>query len=172
MAVFGILKEALEPRPSNEARVAAQFAGGRSVWHEPWDKLLARVNGFGQDISVSTADTYLRLLRRTKKFAVAYFTAKRMMSASSSRATPQSLSLSKGVSPLQAPGTAWSPTECELRMPQSWTQNSSPGCARPTIAPREPPRRLRRRDPLRVVASGSRHPSQSPSDPVNKYWSI
>jgi len=43
MAIFGILKEALQPRPSNDERIAAQFAGGKSVWQEPYDELLARI---------------------------------------------------------------------------------------------------------------------------------
>jgi hypothetical protein len=78
MAIFGILKEALQPRPSNEARIAAQFAGGKSVWQQPYDELLARIREFGPDVSVAATDTYLSLLRGTKKFAVVYTTAARM----------------------------------------------------------------------------------------------
>lgn len=78
MAIFGILKDTLQPRSSTEGRIAARLAGGNSVWQKPWDDLRARVHGFGPDVSVSATDTYLSLLRGTKKFAVAYFTAKRM----------------------------------------------------------------------------------------------
>lgn len=78
MAIVGILKEALEPRPSNEARIATQFAGGRSVWQQPYDELLARIREFGADVSVVATDSYLSLLRGTTKFAVIYTTAARM----------------------------------------------------------------------------------------------
>ena len=78
MAIFGILKDVVQPRLSTDERIAAQFAGGKSVWQEPWDELLANINEFGPDISVSATDTYLSLLRGTKKFAVVYTTAARM----------------------------------------------------------------------------------------------
>ncbi|WP_349899824.1 DUF4287 domain-containing protein [Parafrigoribacterium soli] len=78
MAIFGILKEALQPRGSNDERVAALFAGGKAMWQEPYDELLARIREFGPDVSVGATDTYLSLLRGAKKFAVVYTTAARM----------------------------------------------------------------------------------------------
>lgn len=68
----------MQPRLSNHERIAARPAGGNSVWQKPWDDLLARINEFGPDVAVDATDTYLSLLRGTKKFATAYFTAKRM----------------------------------------------------------------------------------------------
>ncbi len=59
-AIFGILKEALQPRASNDERIAAQFAGGKSVWQKPYDGLLARIHEFGPDVSVAATDTYIR----------------------------------------------------------------------------------------------------------------
>ena len=78
MAIFGILKDTLQPRSSNEERIAARFVGGKSVWQTPWNDLLARVEKFGQDVSVESTDTYLSLLRGRRKFAVVYTTAERM----------------------------------------------------------------------------------------------
>lgn len=78
MAIFGVLKDVVQPRLSNDERIAVQFAGGNSVWQKPYDELLARVNEFGPDIAVDATDTYLSLLRGRRKFAVVYTSAKRM----------------------------------------------------------------------------------------------
>ena len=78
MAIFGVLQDALHPRSSNEERIASRFAGGKSVWQQPWNELLARIEKFGPDVSVEATDTYLSLLRGRRKFAVVYTTAARM----------------------------------------------------------------------------------------------
>ena len=78
MAIFGVLKDVVQPRLSNDERIAVQFAGGSCVWQQPWYELLARIREFGPDTSVSATDTSPSLLRGTKKFAVVYTSAKRM----------------------------------------------------------------------------------------------
>ena len=105
MAIFGALKDVGQPRLSNDERITAQFAGGSSVWQEPWDELWAHINEFGPDISVGATDTYLSLLHGTKKFAAVYPSAKRMDVGIKLMGNPD-LSLSKGASPPPAPGTA------------------------------------------------------------------
>ncbi|MEO6944849.1 MAG: DUF4287 domain-containing protein [Lacisediminihabitans sp.] len=78
MAIFGALKDTVQPRSTNEERIALRFAGGKSVWQNPWDKLLARIREFGPDVSVESTDTYLSLLRGRRKFAVVYTVTARM----------------------------------------------------------------------------------------------
>jgi hypothetical protein len=78
MAIFGILKDQVQPRSTNDARIAARFAGVKSVWLKPWEDLLARIEKFGPDVAVQANETYLSLVRGTKKFAVVYATAARL----------------------------------------------------------------------------------------------
>jgi hypothetical protein len=78
MAIFGVLKDTLQRRSTNEERIAIRFSGGKSVWQKPWNDLLACIEKFGPDVSVESTDTYLSLLRGARKFAVVYTTAARM----------------------------------------------------------------------------------------------
>lgn len=78
MAIFSILKSTSQPPVSAEERLEARFAGARSVWRAPYDALLHRVSAFGADVSTAATDSYISLLRGTKKFAVVAVTATRL----------------------------------------------------------------------------------------------
>jgi hypothetical protein len=79
MAIFSILEERLNgPRPEKEQRIEKQFAGGRAVWQVTYDELMATVMKFGDDVSVAPTDTYISILRGSKKFAIVATTATRM----------------------------------------------------------------------------------------------
>jgi hypothetical protein len=46
------------------------FAGNKEQWRKPYDALLTKVSKFGKDVSVSSTDTYISLLRGSKKFGI------------------------------------------------------------------------------------------------------
>ncbi|WP_374947387.1 DUF5655 domain-containing protein [Agreia sp.] len=77
MAVFSILKDRQVPRAAPDDRIAKIFAGAKGHWRPVFDALLARLDLGGAETSLAATDTYVSLLRGTKKFAVAQFTADR-----------------------------------------------------------------------------------------------
>ena len=56
---------------SPEAQIAALFAGKKARWRAAYDALLAAVTDFGPDVTVAPTKSYVSLLRRNKKFAIA-----------------------------------------------------------------------------------------------------
>jgi hypothetical protein len=77
MAMYGAIKPADGPRLSTDEAVAAHFAGRRSGWRETYDRLMARVAGFGSDVSAQPAKSYISLVRDGKKFAIVKVTSER-----------------------------------------------------------------------------------------------
>ncbi len=78
MALVLSFQQATGPKVTRAERVDKLFRGPRSRWREPYDKLLARMQGFGPDVSVSPTDSYISVLRKGKKFSVLQVTADRM----------------------------------------------------------------------------------------------
>ena len=69
-AIAGVILKAGVPKPSQEQRMEALFAGKKNHWRVPTDELVARISQFGKDVSVSTGGTYINLLRARKKFGI------------------------------------------------------------------------------------------------------
>jgi predicted transport protein len=67
-----------EPKVTPDDRIAKQFAGDKEKWRKPYDALLAKLNKFGPDVTVAPTDTYISLLRGSKKFGIVQITAERM----------------------------------------------------------------------------------------------
>jgi len=70
MAIYAILKSAGQPRASADDRIETLFSGGRAGWREVFEALLQQVRTFGGDVSIASTDTYVSLLRGSRKFAV------------------------------------------------------------------------------------------------------
>jgi len=51
-------------------RVAKLFAGNKAKWRQPYDTLLAELLGFGTDVATAPTNTYISLLRGSKKFGI------------------------------------------------------------------------------------------------------
>jgi hypothetical protein len=77
MAIVGALGMQKGAGLSDDDRVAAQFAGAKAKWRTTFDELLQQVGGFGE-VTVSPTNTYLSLLKDTRKFAVVAVTAHRL----------------------------------------------------------------------------------------------
>jgi hypothetical protein len=70
MAIVHVMQMASAPKISRNDKIAAHFAGKKSIWRKPYDGLMKKVAKFGVDISVSPTNTYLSLLRGKRKFAL------------------------------------------------------------------------------------------------------
>jgi hypothetical protein len=77
MAMYGAIRPAQSPPVTAGEAVAAHFAGRRAGWQQTYDQLMAQVSGFGPDVSVQPAKSYLSLLRDGRKFAIVAVTAER-----------------------------------------------------------------------------------------------
>jgi predicted transport protein len=78
MAIILTLKNATQPKTTNDESIAKHFSGGKARWRKPYDALLAKVMEFGPDVSVSPTDSYISMLRKGKKFAIVQVTSERM----------------------------------------------------------------------------------------------
>jgi len=70
MAVVAVIKSHGAPKVAADDKVAAHFAGAKSAWRKPYDALIAKLEKFGADVSVAPTNTYISLLRGTKKFGI------------------------------------------------------------------------------------------------------
>jgi len=78
MAIVAVLRHATSPKVGEDEKIAKHFAGKKSVWRTPYDSLLKNLKTFGDDVTISPTDTYLSVLRGTRKFAVIQITTGRM----------------------------------------------------------------------------------------------
>ncbi len=78
MAIVLLLRQASTPPRTREQTIDRHFAGARSHWRTPYDKLVQRVQKFGPDVSLGPNETYISLLRNKKKFGIVQVTADRM----------------------------------------------------------------------------------------------
>lgn len=75
MAIVLTLRSATQPKLTEDERVTKLFKGDKAKWRKPYDQLLAQVRKFGSGVSVGPTDTYISLLRNSKKFAIVQVTA-------------------------------------------------------------------------------------------------
>ncbi len=78
MAIVMVLKQVNSPPPGATERIDRLFSGRRSRWRKPYERLLAGVRKFGTDVAVSPTDTYISLLRNSRKFSILQATADRL----------------------------------------------------------------------------------------------
>jgi predicted transport protein len=77
MAIYAVLSSKDEPRLTTGERIAKHFSGRRSIWRAAYDRLLAKVKKFGDDVAVRPTDSYVSFVRGGKKFAIVQITADR-----------------------------------------------------------------------------------------------
>jgi hypothetical protein len=71
MAIYGVLRSAIEAPISQNERLAEHFKGQRAIWTASYKKILSKAKGFGKDEpSIKVGHSYLSLLRKGKKFAI------------------------------------------------------------------------------------------------------
>jgi Domain of unknown function (DUF4287)/Domain of unknown function (DUF5655) len=76
-AIAGVLlKSGKRGDPSQ--RLDTLFSGKRASWRMTSDKLVAKVQKFGPDVVVAANETYVNLLRKTKKFGIIQPAAERL----------------------------------------------------------------------------------------------
>ncbi len=78
MAIVLLLRQATTPPKTREQAIDQHFAGARSHWRAPYDKLAERVRKFGPDVSFGPNETYINLLRDKRKFGIVQVTAGRL----------------------------------------------------------------------------------------------
>lgn len=78
MAIVTILNGVNAPRLPADERIEKFFSGKKASWRKPYDELLEKLQGFGDDVDIATTDTYISLLKGKKKFGVIYITADRI----------------------------------------------------------------------------------------------
>jgi hypothetical protein len=69
-AIAAVLLKSDAWKAGPEARLDALFSGTKAGWRAACDALIAGVAGFGPDAKASTNETYVNLLRATRKFAI------------------------------------------------------------------------------------------------------
>ena len=69
-AIAGVILKAGLPKPSQDQKLEALFAGKKQHWRAPAGKLIEQILQFGSDVSVAAGGTYVNLLRAQKKFGI------------------------------------------------------------------------------------------------------
>ena len=59
-----------KPKAGKDEKIDKLFSGKKEKWRAPYDALMAKLLKFGDDVGISTTDTYVSLLRGTKKFGI------------------------------------------------------------------------------------------------------
>ena len=78
MAIVSLLRNADRPARSTDDKVAAYFTGTKTKWRAAFDRLVDQARGFGPDVDVSPAATYISLVKSGRKFAIVQATGERM----------------------------------------------------------------------------------------------
>jgi hypothetical protein len=78
MAIVLALREENAPKLSLDERIDNFFNGSRSNWRADYDRLMQKLQKFGSDVNADPTDTYISILKGSKKFAVIGFNADRM----------------------------------------------------------------------------------------------
>ncbi len=78
MAIVLTFKNATQPRTTKGENIAKLFSGSKARWRKPYEALFARVSEFGPDVTADPTDTYISLLRKSKKFGIVQVTSERM----------------------------------------------------------------------------------------------
>ena len=78
MAIVSTLQSSTGPETSTDDRVAKHFAGPKAAWRSSYYDLLSTVKAFGSDVNESPAESYISLVRGSKKFAIVAVSTQRM----------------------------------------------------------------------------------------------
>jgi predicted transport protein len=78
MAIVNVFKQVSEPQESANERIANQFIGAQAAWFKPYDELMEKLNQFGPDVKSAANNSYISLLRGTKKFGIVQVSSARM----------------------------------------------------------------------------------------------
>ena len=78
MAIVLALKQGSAPRVRADDKVSRFFGGQRAHWRRAYDTLIAKMKGFGSDVTVSPTNSYISILRHGKKFSIVQVTADRL----------------------------------------------------------------------------------------------
>jgi predicted transport protein len=78
MAVYGTIRAVDAPKLSAQDLIDKHFTGRRSGWRPTYDKLIAQVQRFGDDVTAQAGNSYISLLREGKKFAIVKVSAERL----------------------------------------------------------------------------------------------
>lgn len=78
MAIVCELQADKQPTLSSEERIAKHFTGAKSVWRKSYDTLYADLCTNAKDITAAPTDSYISLLRGSKKFAIVQVTSQRL----------------------------------------------------------------------------------------------
>ncbi len=70
MAIVLVLKQVNSPKPTTNARIDKLFGGSKSQWRKTYDGLWGKIGKFGPDVTVSPTDSYISILRKSRKFAI------------------------------------------------------------------------------------------------------
>ena len=77
MALVSALGQVPGQRLPVEEKINAQFGGAKGHWRPTYDALLARARQFGE-VNLAPTNSYISLLKGTKKFAIVQVTAGRL----------------------------------------------------------------------------------------------
>lgn len=77
MAIINTLGQMKGAGLSATEKIADQFSRGKAHWRPSYDELVKQANEFGE-VRVSPTNTYLSLLKGTKKFAIVQVTTDRL----------------------------------------------------------------------------------------------
>jgi Domain of unknown function (DUF4287)/Domain of unknown function (DUF5655) len=69
-AIAGVILKAGLPKPGQNQKLEALFAGKKQRWRAAAGKLIDQIATFGEDASITAGGTYINLLRAQKKFGI------------------------------------------------------------------------------------------------------
>jgi hypothetical protein len=75
MAIVLTLQTATQPKLSKDDQVAKLFKGDKVKWRNPYNELMTKISEFGSDVSVAPTNSYISILRKSKKFAIVQVTS-------------------------------------------------------------------------------------------------
>ncbi len=78
MAIYAVLSSLKEKNTTPEESIGRHFTGSKSHWLGVFESLIKKIKGFGDDLNLGTTNTYISILKGTKKFAIVQITGERM----------------------------------------------------------------------------------------------
>jgi hypothetical protein len=70
MAIVHLIVHEEHRNSTPDDKTGKLFGGNKAKWRKPYDDLVAKITSFGSDVSTSTGQTYINLLRGSKKFGI------------------------------------------------------------------------------------------------------
>lgn len=70
MAIAGVLTRSGTAQPSAGEKLNQLFSGNKSHWKTPCESFLGKIRAFGSDVNTKANETYINLLRGSKKFGI------------------------------------------------------------------------------------------------------